>query len=138
LLKFVRQIVGVVLLLCGSFFFFAFTVNLTANIRIAGPMNLWPPPVWVYLILDTFFVLLAVAGMKVMGLKDIAAGSVAAIVALLTLILIIINHVNAPPREGFSDNYISASVESYVAAYMIVGLVLLVGLALIIGHDGES
>src|SRR5688500_960024 len=104
MLKLVRKILGAFLLLCGSLFYFVCTVDMCADVRIAGPLNMWPPPVWIYLIIDIMFVLLAWAGMKVMGLNRLAAGSVASVVAAFTLIYIVIIHVNAPPRDGISQS----------------------------------
>src|SRR5262245_61640989 len=100
MLKLIRQLIGAILFLFGSLLFLVSTVNLSADIRVAGPMNMWPPPVWVYLIFDAVFVLLAFAGVKVMGLKRMAAGAVAAVVGSLALIFIIKNQLNAPPSEG--------------------------------------
>ena len=135
MLRLVRKILGAVLLLCGSLFFFVCTVDMCADVRIAGPLNMWPPPVWVYLIIDIMSVLLAFAGMKVMGLNRLAAGSVATVVSAFTLIYIVIIHVNAPPRDGISQSrYAPADVESYVAAYVIAVSVLSVGLWLIMRH----
>ncbi|HEX6731815.1 MAG TPA: hypothetical protein VF074_17445 [Pyrinomonadaceae bacterium] len=130
-----RKILGAVLLLCGSLFFFVCTVDMCADVRIAGPINMWPPPVWIYLIIDIIFVLLAFAGMRVMGLNRLAAGSVATVVAAFTLIFIVVIHLNAPQRDGISHGrYAPADVESYVAAYVIAGSVLSIGLWLIIRH----
>jgi hypothetical protein len=135
MLKLLKQIVGAILLACGSFLFFVFTVDLSADIRIAGPMNMWPPPAWVYLILDSLFVLLAFVGMKMMGLTRIVCGSVMSLVSAFALIFIVKNHVNAPPREGFDDGrYIPAHVEAYVLAYMLAASVLGGGLWFIIRH----
>jgi hypothetical protein len=135
MLKLLKQIVGAILLACGSLLFFVFTVDLSADIRIAGPMNMWPPPAWVYLILDSLFVLLAFVGMKMMRLKRNVCGSVMSFVSVLALIFIVKNHVNAPPREGFNDGrYIPADVEGYVLAYMIAASLLGVGLWFMIRH----
>jgi hypothetical protein len=135
MLRLVRKILGAVLLLCGSLFFFVCTVDMCADVRIAGPINMWPPPVWIYLIIDIIFVLLAFAGMKVMSFNRLAVGSVATVVAAFTLIFIVVIHLNAPPRDGISQGrYAPADVERYVAAYMIAGSVLTVGLWLIMRH----
>lgn len=42
MLKIVTKIAGAVLLLCGMFLFFVATVDMTSNVRIAGPMNAPP------------------------------------------------------------------------------------------------
>jgi len=135
MVKVLKQIVGVILLASGSFLFVVFTVDLSADIRIAGPMNLWPPPAWVYLILDILFVLLAFVGIKMMKLKRIVVGFVMGIVSVCALIFIHRNQVNAPPSEGVNDGrYIPADIESYVLAYMIAAAVLGIGLWFIIRH----
>lgn len=135
MLKLLKQIVGALLLTCGSFLFFVFTVDLSADIRIAGPMNMWPPPAWVYLILDSLFVLLGFIGMRMIGLKRIVCGSVMSVVSALALIVIAKNQLNAPAREGFNDRYIPADIGSYVMAYIIAALMLGVGLWFIIRHS---
>lgn len=133
MLKMLRQIVGTVLLMCGSLLFFIFTVDMSSDLRIAGPMNMWPPPIWVYLVLDAIFVLLSFVGMKVMRLKPIIAGYVMSVVSSFMLIFIGRNHVNAPPRDGVSDGrYAPAEVGSYVVAYMVAASTLCLGLCLII------
>ncbi len=98
-------------------------------------MNLWPPPLWIYLIADVIFVLLAILGMKLMRLKRVHIGFLMSIVGVLVLILVIENQLNAPPRDGINDsNYIAADLECYVAAYVIAQLIFLVGLWFIIQH----
>ena len=117
MLKIVTKIVGAVFLLCGMFFFFVATVDMTSNVRIAGPMNLWPPPLWVYLIADAIFALIAMLGMKLMRLKRIYIGILMSIVSVLVLIFVITNQRNAPPRDGMSNGrYLAADIECYVAA----------------------
>ena len=132
--RIVRRIGGVVLLASGSFFFWAFTVDMSADIDIGGPMNMWPPPAWVYLILDAVFVLLAFIGVRMIRLKSVTAGYIASSVGLLTLVMIARNHINAPPREGSNDGDVPADVESYLWAYTLAVLVLCVGLTIIIQH----
>ena len=98
-------------------------------------MNLWPPPLWVYLILDTIFVLFAFSGLKLMGLKRIVTGSLMSIIGVLMLIFVLKNQFKAPPREEMSDGrYLAADIENYVVAYVIAELVLVVGLWFIIQH----
>ena len=138
MLKRLRQIFGTVFLVCGSLLFFIFTVDLSADVRIAGPMNMWPPPLWVYLILDAIFVLLSFVGMKLMRLKPIIAGYAISVVSSFALVFIAWNHVNAPPREGVSDgSYAPADAGSYAAAYIVTALTLSVGLWLIIRRAGR-
>jgi len=133
--KIVTKIVGAVLVLCGTFLFFVATVDVTSDVRIAGPMNLWPPPLWVYLIADTVFAFLAIFGMKLMRLKRIHIGILMSLVSVLVLIFVIKNQFEAPPREGLSDGrYLAADIECYVVAYIIAQLVLVVGLWLIVQH----
>jgi len=136
MLRILAKIVGAVLLLCGTFFFFVATVDMTSNVRIAGPMNLWPPPLWIYLIADVVFALLAILGMKLMKLKRIHIGFLMSIVSVLLLIFVIENQFNAPPRDGGfnNSNHIAADMECYVAAYVIAQLILFAGLWLIIQH----
>ena len=135
MLNIIAKVVGIVLLLCGTFFFFVFTVDMTSNVRIAGPMNLWPPPLWSYLILDTIFVLLAMSGLKLMGLKRIVTGSLMSIIGVLVLIFVLKNQFKAPPRDAMSDGrYLAADIENYVVAYIIAELLLVVGLWFIIQH----
>jgi hypothetical protein len=139
MLKLLKKIVGTIVLVCGSLLFLLFTVDLSADIRIAGPMNMWPPPAWVYLILDSIFVLLAFVGIKMMRLKRIVFGSVMGAVGACALIFIVKNQVNAPPREGFNDGrYIPEDLESYVLAYMIATSVLSMGLWFIIRRAGRQ
>lgn len=139
MVKLLKQIVGVIFLACGSLLFLVFTVDLSADIRIAGPMNLWPPPAWVYLILDIIFALLAFVGIKMMKLKRIVFGSVMVVVSTGALIFIAKNQVNAPPREGFNDGrYIPADIGSYLLAYMIAASVLSMGLWFIIRHASRQ
>jgi hypothetical protein len=135
MLTIIAKAVGTILLLCGTFFFFVFTVDMTSNVRIAGPMNLWPPPLWVYLILDTIFLLLAVSGIKLTGLKRIVTGSLMSIIGVLVLIFVFKNQLKAPPREAMSDGrYLAADIQNYVVAYVIAELLLVVGLWFIIQH----
>ena len=135
MLKIVTKIVGAVFLLCGTFLFFVATVDMTSNVRIAGPMNLWPPPLWVYLIADVIFALIAVFGMKLMRLKRVYIGFLMSIVSVLVLIFVIKNQLDAPPRDGLTDGwYIAADIECYVAAYIIAQLIFFVGLWFIIQH----
>jgi hypothetical protein len=135
MLKIVAKIVGAVFLLCGTFLFFIATVDMTSNVRIAGPMNLWPPPLWIYLIAEVVFALLAILGMKLMRLKRIHIGFLMSLVSALVLIFVIKNQFHAPPREGFSDcRYIAADIECYVAAYIIAQLILFVGVWFIIQY----
>ncbi len=135
ILKILTKIVGAVFLLCSTFLFFVATVDITSNVRIAGPINMWPPPLWVYLIADTIFVLFAILGMKLMRLKRIYIGILMSIVSVLVLIFVIDNQFKAPPREGLSDGrYLAADIECYVAAYIIAELIFFVGLWFIIRH----
>ncbi|HKU74848.1 MAG TPA: hypothetical protein VJR02_13130 [Pyrinomonadaceae bacterium] len=135
MLRILAKIVGAVFLLCGTFFFWVATVDMTSNVRIAGPMNLWPPPLWIYLIADVLFALLAILGMKLMKLKRIHIGFLMSMVSVLVLFFVIENQLHAPPRDGFSNgNHIAADLECYVAAYVIAQLMLFTGLWLIIQH----
>ena len=135
MLKILVKIVGAVFLLCGTFFFWVATVDMTSNVRIAGPMNLWPPPLWIYLIADAIFALLAILGMKLMKLRRLHIGFVMSVVSVLVLIFVIQNQLHAPPRDGLTDgNHIAADLECYVAAYVIAQLILFAGLWLIIQH----
>lgn len=110
-------------------------LDMTSNVRIAGPMNLWPPPLWIYLIADAIFALLAILGMKLMKLRRLHIGFVMSVVSVLVLIFVIQNQLHAPPRDGLSDgNHIAADLECYVAAYVIAQLILFAGLWLIIQH----
>ena len=135
LLKIITKIGGTVFLLYGAFFFFAATVNLTADVRLAGPMNMWPPPLWVYFIFDVVFALLALLGMKLLRLTRLYAGLVMSITSVLVLIFVIKNQLNAPSRDGLLDGgYMAADIECYVAAYIIAASILLAGVWLIIQH----
>src|SRR5678815_470452 len=101
--RILTKIVGAVLLLCATFLFFFVTVDMTSDLRIAGPMNLWPPPLWTYFIADAISVLLAIFGMKLMRLKRIAYGFLISVVSILVLICVVSNQFNAPPRDGITD-----------------------------------
>ena len=108
---------------------------MSSDLRIAGPMTMWPPPLWVYFVLDAIFVLLAIGGVKLMRLKRISAGFLMCIISSLVLIVVIINQFTAPPRDGINDGrYAAADIESYVAAYVIAASVLFAGLLFIIQH----
>lgn len=135
MLKIITKVVGAILLLCGTFVFFVATVDMTSNVRLAGPMNMWPPPLWIYLIADAVFASLAILGMRLMRLKRIAIGLLMSIISILVLVFVISNQLKAPPREGLSDGrYLAADIENYVAAYIIAQLLLLAGLWLIVQH----
>lgn len=139
MLRIVMKIVGAVLLLFGTFFLFVATVDMTENVRLAGPMNLWPPPLWIYLIADVIFVLFAVLGMKLMKLKRIHIGILMSIVSGLVLTVVVMNQLKAPPRDGVNDsNYMAADIECYVAAYIIALSILFAGLWFIIQSALQS
>ncbi|HEX8492248.1 MAG TPA: hypothetical protein VF658_05365 [Pyrinomonadaceae bacterium] len=136
--RIIRYIAGIVLLVGGLFFFCVLTVDMTADIDIGGPMNMWPPPGWVYLILDAICVLLVFIGMRIIKLKPVVGGYIASFVGLLMLVMIIRNHINAPAREGVGgDDYVAADVGSYLLAYTLAVSALCVGLSFIIQHIGK-
>jgi hypothetical protein len=135
MVKLITKVVGAVFALCGTFLFFIVTVDMSSDLRIAGPMNMWPPPLWAYIIADAIFALLTILGMKLMRWKRISAGYLMSIIGCLLLISAVINQFNAPPRDGISDGrYAPADIESYLAAYIIAASVLFVGLWFIIQH----
>ena len=131
--RIVRHFVGVVLLAGGSFVFWVLTVDMSADIDTGGPGHTWPPSNQVYIVLDAVCVLLAFIGVRIIRLKPVVAGYVASFVGLLTLVMVVRNHLNAPAREGRNDGeYVPAAVESYLWAYTLAVLVLCVGLSLVI------
>jgi hypothetical protein len=128
-----KKIIGALLLLFGSFFFVTLTGDISSDIRIAGPMNMWPPPYWVYLVLDVLFVSVAFIGIKLLGLSRSGLGYLLAAVGVVLFAKVVLNHINASATEGATDGrYISAPVESYMIVYLVAALSISTGIYLII------
>lgn len=130
-----RTVLGAALATAGGLPFLVLTVSLSMDIRIDGPMNLWPPALWLVLLVDGLFALLVLAGVRLMRPSDLVAGVAALAAGVLMLGLVAHNQLQAPPREGRNDTGLApADLASYLSAYAIAAAVLGLGVWLVGRH----
>lgn len=134
-LRGLRLFAGAVLVLVGGGLGMALTVDLSSAIRIDGPMNLWPPALWLALVVVAACALACMAGARLLRWRQGARGWLASVVGAAMLGLVARNHWLAPPRDGRNDTgYAAAEVANFVAAYAIAAAVLGLGVWLVGRH----
>ena len=134
--------VGILILVPITLLLIILTGSMNNAPSMAGPMNMWPDPKEMYvivLVIDAVLLAVAYGVVKLCGINRRLVGVLLLLVAIGILPLGVQNHMHAPPLDGINDtNRFPVPTFVHYAVYSFVLLFLLAAVWLLGGGKRES
>ena len=130
---------GILILVPVTFLLIVLTGLMNNAPNMDGPMNMWPDPKQMYvivLVINTVLLAVAYGVIKLCGINRRLVGILCLLVAIGILPLGVQNHMHTPPLDGLNDThrfpvptYVHYAVYSFVLLFLLGGIWLLGGSA---------